>query len=206
MVLHDVWRALFAGSVWLVLATIYVITMVLDRQRILSKVLHEHQYYFLGTLMFAFTVFYAYVTFSQYFIIWNANMPEETFYYVVREKGTWFFVSLVIIFGHFFLPFLALLRIDVKSNFAIMVPIAIWAWLMHFVDMTWNVMPIAFPEWLPDSLGRDRPRTRGLHGGIAGDCVPEEVQQHAAVPDQRTRASSKRWACIIPVATPDFRW
>ena len=139
----------FAGSVWLTLATVYVITMILDRQRVLSKVLHEHQYYFLGTLMFAFTVFYAYVTFSQYFIIWNANMPEETFYYVVREKGTWFFVSLVIIFGHFFLPFLALLRIDIKSNFGLMVPIAIWVWLMHFVDMTWNVMPVRFTEGFP---------------------------------------------------------
>jgi hypothetical protein len=139
----------FAGSVWLVLATVYVITMILDRQRVLSKVLHEHQYYFLGTLMFAFTVFYAYVTFSQYFIIWNANMPEETFYYVMREKGTWFFVSLVIIFGHFFLPFLALLRIDIKSNFGLMVPIAVWVWLMHFVDMTWNVMPVRFTEGFP---------------------------------------------------------
>lgn len=139
----------FAGSVWLTLATIYVITMILDRQRVLSKVLHEHQYYFLGTLMFAFTVFYAYVTFAQYFIIWNANMPEETFYYVMREKGTWFYVSLVIIFGHFFLPFLALLRIDVKSNFALMVPIAIWTWLMHFVDMAWNVMPVHFTLGFP---------------------------------------------------------
>jgi hypothetical protein len=139
----------FAGSVWLTLATVYVITMVLDRQRILSDVLHEHQYYFLGTLMFAFTVFYAYVTFSQYFIIWNANMPEETFYYVMREKGTWFCVSMVIIFGHFFLPFLALLRIDVKSNFALMMPIAAWAWLMHFVDMTWNVMPPHFKDGFP---------------------------------------------------------
>ena len=139
----------FAGSVWLTLATVYVITMILDRQRVLSKVLHEHQYYFLGTLMFAFTVFYAYVTFSQYFIIWNANMPEETFYYVMREKGTWFFVSLVIIFGHFFLPFLALLRIDIKSNFGLMVPIAVWVWLMHFVDMTWNVMPARFPNGFP---------------------------------------------------------
>ena len=139
----------FAGSVWLTLATVYVITMILDRQRILSKVLHEHQYYFLGTLIFAFTVFYAYVTFSQYFIIWNANMPEETFYYVMREKGTWFLVSLVIIFGHFFMPFLALLRIDVKSNFAVMVPLAIWAWLMHFVDMTWNVMPVRFTDGFP---------------------------------------------------------
>jgi hypothetical protein len=139
----------FAGSVWLTLATVYVITMILDRQRILSVVLHEHQYYFLGTLLFAFTVFYAYVTFSQYFIIWNANMPEETFWYVVREKGTWFYVGLVIIFGKFFLPFLALLRIDVKSNFGVMVLIAAWAWVMHFVDMAFNILPVYYPNGFP---------------------------------------------------------
>ncbi len=145
----------FAGSVWLTLGTVYVITMVLDRQRILTDVLHEHQYYFLGTLMFAFTVFYAYVTFSQYFIIWNANMPEETFYYVVREKGKWFWVSMLIIFGHFFLPFLALLRIDVKSKFPYMIALVIWAWLMHFNDMVFQILP-AQPNgfsikwmWLP---------------------------------------------------------
>ncbi len=139
----------FAGCVWLVLATVYVITMILDRQGIISDVLHEHQYYYLGSLLFAFTVFYAYVTFSQYFIIWNANMPEETFYFVVREKGSWFWVGMVIIFGHFFLPFLALLRIDVKSNFAIMIPLAIWSWLMHFVDMIWCVFPPHFRAGFP---------------------------------------------------------
>jgi hypothetical protein len=145
--MYGVWY--FAGSVWLTLTTVYVITMILDRQRILTDVLHEHQFYFLGSLIFAFTVFYAYVTFSQYFIIWNANMPEETFWYVVREKGTWFWVSMVIIFGHFFLPFLVLLRIDVKSNFLIMVPVAVWAWLMHFTDMTFNILPPAFPDGFP---------------------------------------------------------
>ena len=145
--MYGVWY--FAGSVWLALATVYVITMILDRQRILTNVLHEHQYYFLGSLLFAFTVFYAYVTFAQYFIIWNANMPEETFWYVVREKGTWWWVSMIIIFGHFFLPFLALLRIDVKSNFALMVPIAVWAWLMHFTDLTFNILPPVFPNGFP---------------------------------------------------------
>ena len=132
----------FAGSVWMTLATAYVITMILDRQGVLTDVLHEHQYYFLGSLLFAFTVFYAYVTFAQYFIIWNGNMPEETFWYVVREKGTWWYVGLVIIFGHFFVPFLALLRIDVKNTFALMVPICIWAWLMHFIDLSFNIMPV----------------------------------------------------------------
>ena len=145
--MYGVWY--FAGSVWLTLATAYMITMILDRQGVLSDVLHDHQYYFLGSLMFAFTVFYAYVTFAQYFIIWNANMPEETFWYFVREKGTWFAVSMVIIFGHFFLPFLALLRIDVKSVFKWMVPLCVWAWLMHWVDLSFNIMPEPYPNGYP---------------------------------------------------------
>src|SRR5436190_14412068 len=139
----------FAGSVWLTLATAYLITMVLDRQGVLTDALHEHQYYFLGSCLFAFTVFYAYVTFAQYFIIWNANMPEETFWYVVREKGTWWNVGMVVIFGHFFIPFLALLRIDVKNVFRFMVPLCGFAWLMHFVDICFNVMPIQHPDGYP---------------------------------------------------------
>lgn len=139
----------FAGSVWMALATAYVITLILDRQGVLSEVLHEHQYYFLGSLIFAFTVFYAYIHFSQYFIIWNGNMPEETFWYVVRERGTWFWVGMVIIFGHFFLPFLALLRIDVKSVFPFMSFICVWAWLMHWVDLSFNIMPVPHPEGFP---------------------------------------------------------
>src|SRR5207237_7718672 len=78
----------FAGSVWMTLATAYIITMILDRQGVLTEVLHEHQYYFLGSLLFAFTVFYAYIHFSQYFIIWNGNMPHETYWYVLRERGS----------------------------------------------------------------------------------------------------------------------
>jgi hypothetical protein len=139
----------FAGSVWITVATAYVITMILDRQGILTDVLHEHQYYFLGSILFAFTVFYAYVTFAQYFIIWNGNMPEETFWYVVREKGGWWYAGLVIIFGHFFVPFLALLRIDVKNVFRFMVPLCAWTWLMHWVDLSFNIMPIAHPNGPP---------------------------------------------------------
>jgi len=136
----------FAGSVWMTLGTAYIITMILDRKGIITHVLHDHQYYFLGTLMFAFTVFYAYIHFSQYFIIWNANIPEETFWYKVREEGSWFWVSMVIIFGHFFLPFLALLRIDVKSVWPYMIPLCVWMWLMHFIDLSFNIMPVLHPK------------------------------------------------------------
>lgn len=139
----------FAGSVWTTLATAYLITMILHRLGVLREVLHEHQYYFLGSLFLAFTIFYAYIHFSQYFIIWNANIPEETFWYVVREKGSWWTIGMIIIFGHFFLPFLVLLRIDFKEKLAIMVPLCCWAWLMHFVDLSFNILPIPHPNGFP---------------------------------------------------------
>jgi hypothetical protein len=139
----------FASSVWMALALAYVITMVLNRQGVLSEVLHEHQFYFIGSLMFAFTVFYAYVHFAQYFIIWNANIPEETFWYIFREKGTWFGIGMIIIFGHFFIPFLGLLRIDVKSIFPYMAAVAAWMWLMHYFDMAFNIHPVLHSNGYP---------------------------------------------------------
>jgi hypothetical protein len=135
----------FAGSVWTTLATVYVLTMIFQRQGYLRGVIEEKQYYFIGSLFFAFTVFYAYIHFAQFFIIWNANIPEETFWYYIRTHHAWRQVGLVLIFGHFFVPFLGLLRIDAKLNFAVMVPMAIWAWLMHYTDMVFNVQP-AIPE------------------------------------------------------------
>jgi hypothetical protein len=137
----------FAGSVWTTLATVYVIAVVLKRHGPLAQVMGGRQFHDLGVLWFAFTVFYAYIHFSQYFIIWNANMPEETFWYLQREAGSWWGVGLALIFGHFFLPFLLLLRIDAKLNWALTIPLAIWAWLMHYCDMAFNVMPaVAHPE------------------------------------------------------------
>ena len=76
-------------------------------------------------LMLAFTVFWAYVTFSQYFLIWNANVPEETFWYNLREvnhdgsTNQWWYVGIYgILFGHFFIPFFALLSYRYKVTHA----------------------------------------------------------------------------------------
>lgn len=139
----------FAGSVWLTLGTVYVITIHLARGHgPLSSVVQPVTFHDIGKLFFAFTVFYAYIHFSQYFLIWNAAMPEETFWYVLREQGSWWEVGLLILFGHFFLPFLLLLRIDTKMSLTVMGPMIAWAWLMHYVDMTFNVMPVRYPEGL----------------------------------------------------------
>ena len=136
----------FAGSVWVTLATLYVLALVLQRTGSLSGVVHNRTFHDTGVLFFAFTVFYAYIAFSQYFLIWNAAMPEETFWYVQREKGSWWDIGMIMIFGHFLFPFLVMLRIDTKLNPVIMIPLCAWAWLMHFMDMSFNVMPILHPE------------------------------------------------------------
>jgi len=136
----------FAGSVWTTLATVYVIAVILRETGALRDVLSPTHFYYIGSLLLAFTVFYAYIHFSQYFIIWNANMPEEVFWYKLREKGSWWWVGMIIIFGHFFVPFLSLLRIDFKLKLGVMLPLAIWAWLMHFCDISFNVMPVLHPD------------------------------------------------------------
>lgn len=135
----------FAESVWTTLATMYVLVTILRLTGPLAPVITVRQMHDIGVLWFAFTVFYAYIHFSQYFIIWNGNMPEETFWYLRREQGTWWDFGMLLIFGHFFLPFLTLLRIDAKLNLAVMIPLAIWAWLMHFVDVSFNIMPMFAP-------------------------------------------------------------
>jgi hypothetical protein len=137
----------FASSIWVTLPTVYIITLILQRTTVLRNLVKEKTFYMIGSLFLAFTVFWAYVNFSQYFIIWNANMPEETFWYVLREKGTWDIVGkYVIIFGHFFVPFLMLLRIDFKLKLVTMLPLAAWAWAMHFVDLEFQIMPALHPQ------------------------------------------------------------
>jgi len=136
----------FAGSVWTTLATLYLLSLVLKREGVLAAVLQKQQFHDIGKLLFAFTVFYSYIHFSQYFIIWNGGIPEETYYYVKREEGSWWGICMLIVFGHFVIPFLSLLRIDAKMTLPVIVPVCFWAWIMHYCDMSFNVMPILRPN------------------------------------------------------------
>ncbi|MFM1767683.1 MAG: hypothetical protein RJA22_212 [Verrucomicrobiota bacterium] len=136
----------FAESVWTTLATLWVLVAVLTRTGHLKPVVTRNTMHCIGLLWFAFTVFYAYIHFSQYFLQWNANLPEETFWYVKREQGSWWGIGMLIVFGHFLAPFLLLLRIDAKLNPTLTIPLAIWAWAMHFCDMSFNIMPVIHPQ------------------------------------------------------------
>ena len=187
------------------LALAYVITMILDRQGVLTDVLHEHQYYFIGSLLFAFTVFYAYVHFAQYFIIWNGNIPEETFWYIIRRaKGELVcHRDVIIIFGHFLAPFLGSLRIDVKSVFPYMTALAaLWVWLMHYFDLAVQRPSGAASEWLPRGkwMWLDFGCIAFMVGSPAGEAIPGAVSKNTRAPRltrSKTRAWSRRWAIII---------
>jgi hypothetical protein len=115
-------------------------------------VLNTNHLYSAGQLVFAFTVFWAYVTFSQYFLIWNANVPEETFWYNLRElnhDGTtnqWKWVGMLILFGHFFVPFLYLLSYKNKVVHAKVRPIVLWILAIILVDMCYNILPVLKDE------------------------------------------------------------
>jgi len=170
----------FAGSVWTTLATLYVLTLALKKAGPLALVAGRNQFHDIAKLFYAFTVFYAYIHFSQYFIIWNGGMPEETFYYVQREQGSWWGIGMLIVFGHFLIPFLAFARIDAKLNIAVAIPVCVWAWLMHYCDMSFNVMPILRPDGFQLSL-TDIGCWMFI-GGVVGVAWLRSLASHAPYP------------------------
>ena len=105
-------------------------------------ILNKNHFHSIGMLMLAFTVFWAYVTFSQYFLIWNANVPEETFWYNIREHGDWVWVGMLILFGHFFFPFLYWLSYRRKSTLRAALFISCWIAVIILVDLCYNVLPV----------------------------------------------------------------
>jgi len=114
--------------------------------------------YTIGQLVFAFTVFWAYVTFSQYFLIWNANVPEETFWYNLREvnhdgsPNQWKYVGIyLILFGHFVVPFLYLLSYKHKIVHSNIRFIVCWILAVILIDMCYNILP-ALKDAHGDSL------------------------------------------------------
>ena len=177
----------FASCAWAALAAVYLLTVLLQRQRILDRVLHNHQFYFLGLLFFAFTIFQAYIEFAQYFVIWNANTPTETFWYLIREQGSWWWVSLLLIFGHFLLPFFVLLPVKAKTDFKIMLPVCAWALAMNFLDLSFNILPAAHPDgypfkWIWLQLG-----CLAFMGGFLGWAFLKNFNRHAPFPQKDPR-------------------
>jgi hypothetical protein len=159
----------------------------------------SEQYYFLGSLLLAFTVFSAYIHFSQYFVIWNGNIPEETIWYVLREKGTWFAIGLVLVFGHFLVPFLALLRIDAKLVFKFMAPLCAWIGFMQYVDLAFNITPVLHPDGFPWRWVWLDAGCIALMGGVLAKAFLRDLRRYPVFPLKDPRLSEALGLYVVPV-------
>jgi hypothetical protein len=142
----------FAGSVFSSLAVLAIVIAVLRTFGRLTGVVTEEHSHDLGKLMFSFSVFWAYIAFSQYFLIWYSNIPEETAYYYRRMTGGWETLSAFLAFGHFGVPFFILLFRKVKRSSLALAGMAVWMIFIHVLDIFWMVRPMVYAGTPADQM------------------------------------------------------
>jgi hypothetical protein len=159
----------FAGCAWSSMAAMLLLVIYLRSLGYLQKVVTGEHFHLMGKLLFAFTVFWAYIAFSQYFLIWYANIPEETRFYFIRNTGGWNKLSMFLVVGHFVVPFVFLLQQQLKKNPKFIGFWAAWVIFMHFLDIYWNVIPErAHSLGIDPAPGSDTP---WLAGAWVGDIL-----------------------------------
>ena len=131
----------FAGLFYSTLATLCLMTLYLKSKGKLEGIVNDNHIHDVGKFMFAFTVFWAYIGFSQFMLIWYANLPEETGYYITRFAAGWFKVSAFLLLGKFVLPFALLLPRDAKRNPKILTYVGVFMLIAQWIDMMWMVQP-----------------------------------------------------------------
>jgi hypothetical protein len=141
----------FAGSFVGFIALLAVVAVTMRWAGLLGTVISVEHLHDVGKLLFAFTAFWAYIAFSQFFLIWYANLPEETMWYKARIEGSWKTVSLFLMAGHFGAPFFFLMARGVKRRGSTLAVGGAWLLTMHFVDLYWQVMPTLHPEGIRPS-------------------------------------------------------
>jgi len=125
---------------------ILVLYLLQKNGRIQHSVTTEH-YQDLGKMLFAFgVVFWAYIAYSQFMLIWYANIPEETTWFIARQLGGWAGIGLLLIIGHFLGPFVALISKWPKRWNGVLALAAAWMMVMHYIDVYWMVMPKLPPQ------------------------------------------------------------
>lgn len=132
----------FAGCLISALAVITITVIMLNESGYLVKGIIGDHYYSLGFGMFAGNVFWTYTAFSQGMLIWYANIPEETPWFIHRWEHGWSVITLGLIFIHFLIPFFVLIQRKNKRNPKRMLVGAMLILFAHVFDLYWIVMPV----------------------------------------------------------------
>ncbi len=136
---------IMGGQILNAMAFVIAVAVLLVDRGPLGKVIGAEQFHDLGKLLLAFVMLWAYFAFSQFLIIWSANLPEEIPWYLSRMRGGWQVVGIAIILFHFVLPFLILLSREVKRRANLLALVALTVMAMRFVDLFWLVTPAFSP-------------------------------------------------------------
>jgi hypothetical protein len=136
----------FAGCVIMIHAFLALVVILLHNSGYLRGVVTPEHFHDLGKMMFAFTVFWGYIGFSQYMLIWYASIPEETHWYAYRGQGDWLYLSLILVFARFVLPFLGLMSRRIKRNPKTLAFWAVWVMAAQALDMYWLIQPVLATE------------------------------------------------------------
>lgn len=170
----------FAGLFQSTIAVMILLVVYCVRNGLLEGYVDENHLHDLGKFLFAFTVFWAYIAYSQYMLIWYANMPEETIFYLPRVSGPWTLVSAALLLFKFVVPFLALLSRRAKRNMGYLTVVAVLLLVMQYVDIYW----LAYPNLNPDEIVFGLPELL-IFGGFAGAflyTVTRFLSRHPIVP------------------------
>ncbi len=132
---------IFAGAAGASMSLLVLVITALRKAGYLQNVVTIEHYHIMGKWMLAFCVFWAYIGFSQYMLYWYANIPEETQYFIVRNTESWWPLSLLLVFGRFFVPFGILLLRSIKKHPHQLCWMAGWMLLMQALDIYIIVLP-----------------------------------------------------------------
>jgi hypothetical protein len=137
--IYGVW--FIVGQVLATLALMVIMLRALSSQAPFAGTVTPQHFHDLGNLMLAFTMLWAYVSFSQFLIIWSGNLPEEIPWYLQRLGSGWQAIALFLVLFHFAVPFVLLLLRDVKTKMQRIAALAGFMLAMRLVDLFWVIMP-----------------------------------------------------------------
>ncbi|MBM9577666.1 hypothetical protein JWG45_11385 [Leptospira sp. 201903070] len=137
----------FAGAYQTGLSSLVIMIYFLKKKGYLGNLVNENHIHDIGKFMLGFCTFWAYVGFSQFMLIWYANIPEETFFYEQRLTGGWEVITYALPFIKFVLPFLLLLNRPNKRDINSLVKIALWIVFTQVIEIYWLVFPANFEHF-----------------------------------------------------------
>jgi len=132
---------LCVGQTLSAMALMIAVLVFLARFQPLASIITKRHLHDLGKLLLAFTMLWAYLSFSQLILIWSGNLPEEITWYIDRLNGGWQYVGAILLIFHFGFPFLLLLSQALKKNPNTIQTIAIYVIVVRIIDIFWLVEP-----------------------------------------------------------------